>query len=53
MQQGQVWRFITYAFLHANLMHLVYNLFSQILMGSYVETIIGPLKTSALYIFSS
>ena len=53
MRNGQVWRFITYALLHANLVHIVVNLFSQIIIGSYLESMIGSIKTLILYITSA
>lgn len=53
MQQGQVWRFITFGFLHANLIHVVVNVFSQIIIGSFIETMIGSLKTSILYLMAA
>ncbi len=53
MQHGQIWRYVTYDFLHANLLHLTYNMFSQILMGSYIEAMIGSYKIAALYLLSA
>ena len=50
MQNGEIWRFITYAFLHANLIHVAVNLFSQIIIGSYIESMIGSIKTAILYL---
>lgn len=40
----QPWRFITSIFLHANLTHLVFNLFALILFGLILEKIIGSNK---------
>jgi membrane associated rhomboid family serine protease len=53
MRHGQVWRFITYAFLHANFVHVVVNIFSQIIIGSFIEATIGSLKTSILYLLTA
>jgi len=53
MQRGQVWRFITFAFLHANFVHIVVNLFSQIIIGSFMEHAIGSLRIGCLYLFTA
>jgi len=52
-QKAEVWRFITFAFLHANFVHIVVNLFSQIIIGSYMEHAIGSLKIGFLYLLSA
>ena len=49
-QNGQVWRFITYSFLHANFMHLFTNLVSQLIIVSMFESIIGWWKCIILYL---
>ena len=53
IQKGQVWRWITFGVLHANLIHLVVNLFSQVIIGSYLERTIGHIRTLLLYVLSS
>jgi len=40
----QVWRFITSIFLHASLLHLLYNLFALALFGIILEKLIGSNK---------
>lgn len=45
-----MWRLITFNFLHANFLHIVINLFSQIIIGSFLESTIGKLKIAALYL---
>jgi len=40
----EVWRFVSAIFLHANLGHLIYNLFALALFGSILEGAIGSRK---------
>ena len=40
----QIWRFLTSIFLHADITHLIYNLFALALFGSMLEKIIGSRK---------
>lgn len=51
--RGQVHRLILFALLHANLVHLVSNLLSQIILGSIMEGLIGTTKAGILYLLSS
>jgi membrane associated rhomboid family serine protease len=46
---GQVWRFITPIFLHANTMHLFFNLFFQLRIGFGMEKQFGQPKFIAIY----
>ena len=39
--QGQIYRLVLFGLLHANLVHLVSNLLSQIILGSIMEGLIG------------
>ena len=50
---GQIHRLILYGLLHANLVHLISNLFSQIILGFIIEDLIGTKKTFLLYLFSN
>lgn len=52
-QKGQVWRFITFAFLHANFIHIFSNMISQLIIISKVEAIIGFFKTLLFYMLTS
>jgi membrane associated rhomboid family serine protease len=38
---GELWRFVTSLFLHADIIHLIYNLFALLLFGFILERIIG------------
>lgn len=51
--QGQIHRWILYGILHANLVHLIANMFSQIILGFVMEGFLGTQKTCFLYILSS
>lgn len=53
IKRGEVHRLILFAILHANLVHLFVNLFSQIIIGSFIEKSIGSLKAGLLYLLSS
>jgi membrane associated rhomboid family serine protease len=46
---GQVWRLVTDAFLHANLLHLGANMFSLWAVGRLVEVILGPRRFLVVY----
>jgi len=52
IQQGQIIRLLTYSLLHANITHLVLNLIVQVIIGSYLEYIIGTIKYITLYFIS-
>jgi membrane associated rhomboid family serine protease len=49
---GDWWRLLTTAFLHANLLHLGLNMLALYWLGSAVELFLGPLRYFALYIVS-
>lgn len=46
----QVWRFITFQFLHASLTHLVFNMLGLWFVGSLVEQYLGPRRYLAFYL---
>jgi membrane associated rhomboid family serine protease len=50
VEQGQVWRFVTFQFLHADLMHLAGNMISLFMFGSLVEAHFGPRRYLAFYL---
>ncbi len=51
--QGEVFRLITYAFLHGNLIHLIVNMYSLWVIGSQVENYIGRWKFLVIYLLSA
>ena len=50
---GQVWRLLTSAFLHGNILHLLVNMYSLWIIGSQVETYIGKWKFLVIYLLSA
>ena len=46
------WQIVTNIFAHANVMHLIYNLFALLLFGLILENIIGSRKFLILFIVS-
>ncbi|MEX2416279.1 MAG: rhomboid family intramembrane serine protease [Paenibacillaceae bacterium] len=49
---GEYWRFITYAFLHDGLTHLVMNMFFLIIIAPPLEVIIGKFRMLFLFLFT-
>jgi membrane associated rhomboid family serine protease len=52
IQHGYVWQFLTFQFMHANLLHIFFNSWTIYVFGRHLEMEIGPRKFLALY-FSS
>ena len=51
--KGQIYRLISFGFLHANLVHLTTNLISLIIIGSIMEGLIGNINAGLLYLLSN
>lgn len=49
---GQFWRLITPVFLHANLLHIGFNMYALFLLGPQLERYYGSWKFLALYLVS-
>jgi membrane associated rhomboid family serine protease len=49
----ELWRWITPVFLHADLMHLTFNLLMQVILGFRLEPTVGPWKTIIIYMGSA
>ncbi|OHB77183.1 MAG: hypothetical protein A2Z34_08885 [Planctomycetes bacterium RBG_16_59_8] len=47
---GMVWQFISYQFLHADILHIFLNLFMLYMFGREVELVLGWRKFLALYL---
>lgn len=47
---GQVWRFVTFQFLHANLNHIFFNMLSLYFFGPMVENYLGSRRYLAFYL---
>ena len=46
----QVWRFITFQFLHANVQHILFNMIALYFFGPMVESWLGPRRYLAFYL---
>jgi rhomboid protease GluP len=49
---GQWWRIFTSAFLHADIMHIAFNMFALYQVGQYVELIYGTPRMAIIYVFA-
>jgi membrane associated rhomboid family serine protease len=47
---GQVWRFLTFQFLHANLQHLLFNMLGLYFFGQMMETYLGRERFLGFYL---
>ena len=48
----ELWRWLTPMLLHADLVHLTFNLIMQVILGFRLEPTVGPWKTIAVYVGS-
>ncbi|RZC32033.1 Rhomboid and/or EF-hand 7 domain containing protein [Asbolus verrucosus] len=48
-KKGQLWRFLTYMFVHIRYLHFGINLFVQIFIGIPMEMVYGPCKILTIY----
>ena len=53
MEEGRWWQLITYAFLHANIWHLLFNMIALWFAGRIVERVMGTGRFVALYAASA
>jgi len=49
---GEIWRLLTAGFLHAGLLHLMFNAFALYILGSILEPAIGRLRFAVVYFVS-
>ena len=49
---GEVWRLLTSAFLHANIFHLLVNMYELFALGSFYERTFGGRSMFSLYVFA-
>ena len=47
--QGQYWRFITPVFLHATILHVALNMLNLVILGVFVERLVGHLRFLLIY----
>jgi membrane associated rhomboid family serine protease len=52
IHRGEFWRLFSALFLHANLVHLGFNLFALYIIGPPLERILGPIRFAAGYLIS-
>ena len=50
---GEYYRLITGTFLHANLIHLLFNMYALFVLGSQLESFVGKIKFTIIYLFSA
>ena len=53
INNGQVWRLLTCAFLHGGLAHIAFNMYSLKIIGSEVEYVYGKVKYIGIYLISA
>lgn len=47
--EGEVWRLVSGAFLHGGVMHLAFNMMVLVILGRFVERLLGPARFLVLY----
>lgn len=52
VKAGEVWRLISYMFLHGSIIHLLINMYSLFILGFQAETFIGRWKYLIVYLVS-
>ncbi len=50
IQHLQIWRFVTFQFLHANFNHILFNMFTLYFMGPLIEAYLGRRRFLAFYL---
>lgn len=53
LRRGEAYRLITYAFLHANVYHLLVNMYSLYIVGSQIENHFGKMRFLGIYLISA
>jgi membrane associated rhomboid family serine protease len=48
----QVWQFLTFQFMHATLLHILFNSWTIFVFGQFLESELGPLRFLSLYFTS-
>src|ERR1700678_3078112 len=50
IRRGQIWRIVTSALPHSNILHLAFNIYWTWVFGTLIEGTFGPIKTFAIYV---
>jgi membrane associated rhomboid family serine protease len=50
--QGQYWRFVTPIFLHANALHVGLNMFNLVVLGVFLERLLGHMRFLLIYLLT-
>lgn len=53
VKQGEIYRLLTGAFLHANIAHLFFNCYALYVIGPQLESFLGKWKYTLIYFFSA
>ncbi len=53
VREGEFYRLITCAFLHADIFHILFNMYALYVLGSQAESFFGKFKFSVIYLFST
>lgn len=53
VKSGEVYRLITCTFLHAGILHLLFNMYALFIIGNQVETYLGKFKFTLVYLISA
>jgi rhomboid protease GluP len=53
VRNGEFYRLITSVFLHANVLHLLLNMYALYIIGSQIESFFGSIKYLVIYLFSA
>jgi membrane associated rhomboid family serine protease len=53
LAQAEPWRFLTSAFAHGGVTHIVFNMYALWVMGTYLEPMLGRARFVAVYVLSA
>jgi membrane associated rhomboid family serine protease len=50
---GQWWRLLTATFMHASVMHILFNMYALLVLGASLERVLGTLRFAAIYFMAA
>jgi len=50
---GEWWRLITATFMHAGILHILFNMYALLVLGASLERVLGPVRFAAIYFMSA